>query len=55
MLNTSEKEPQLWTRPSGAATMLQLCGTAIQTNPLFRAVLGLFVALATVTIGLYAL
>lgn len=55
MLNFCEKEPEISTTPSKPATMLQLGGTMIQTNPLFRMVLGLFVALATVSIGLYAL
>lgn len=54
MLNVTEKEPRgpAW---SGPAAMLQVGGSMIQTNPLFRTVLGLCLALATVTFGLYAL
>lgn len=51
----SENKPQIWTTHSKPATMFQLGGTVIQTNPLFRVVLGLFLAVATVSIGLYAL
>lgn len=55
MLNLSENQPQSWTTHSKPATIFQLGGTVIQTHPLFRVVLGLCVALATVSIGLYAL
>lgn len=34
--------------------MLQIPGAIIQSSPLFRALLGLFVAVATVGIGIYA-
>lgn len=55
MQNFLVNEPQIWTTHSKPATMLQLGGTVVQTNPLFRVVLGIFVALATISIGLYAL
>lgn len=55
MLNGSENEPRIgttWSKPAGE---LQVGGTMIRTNPLFRMVLGLCLALATVSVGLYAL
>ncbi|CAF95107.1 unnamed protein product [Tetraodon nigroviridis] len=55
MMTASDDEPQMWTGHSKPATTLQLGGTALQTNPLFRLVLGLLVAVATVSVGLYAL
>lgn len=55
MLNVTEKEPGVGTMWSRPAAVLQVGGSMIQTNPLFRTVLGLCLALATVTIGLYAL
>ncbi|TNM86025.1 heme oxygenase 1a [Takifugu flavidus] len=55
MLNVTENEPGVGTPRSRPATTLQVGGSMIQTNPLFRMVLGLCLALATVSIGLYAL
>lgn len=54
MLNVTE-EPGVGTMWSRPAAVLQVGGSMIQTNPLFRTVLGLCLALATVSIGLYAL
>lgn len=55
MLNVTENGPRVGTTWSKPATVLQVGGAMIQTNPLFRMVLGLCLALATVSIGLYAL
>lgn len=54
MLKVTEDEPRgpAWSRP---ASLLQVGGSMIQTHPLCRMVLGLCLALATVSIGLYAL
>lgn len=51
----TENEPHIRTTHSKPAKMLQVGGTMIQTNPLFGMVLGLVLALATVSFGLYAL
>lgn len=55
MLNVTENGRDVGTTRSKPATLLQVGGSMIQSNPLFRMVLGLCLALATVSIGLYAL
>lgn len=55
MLNVTAEEPRVGATGSRPATTLQVGGAMIHTNPLFRVVLGLCLALATVSIGLYAL
>lgn len=55
MLSLTENKPQIFSTHSKPVNTLQMNGTVIQTTPLFRMILGLFVALATVSMGIYAL
>ncbi|XP_047433393.1 heme oxygenase-like [Mugil cephalus] len=51
MLTVSENMPQTCSAPC----TLQIPGSIINTSPLLRMVLGLFVALATVSVGIYVM
>lgn len=55
-LNVTENKQQNCVTHSGntAAKTLQIPGAIIKTNPLLRLVLGLFVALVTVSMGIYS-
>ncbi|XP_026216201.1 heme oxygenase-like [Anabas testudineus] len=53
MLSVSENQLQSSSTHSKPEKSLQLPGTIINTSPLLRMVLGLFVALATVSMGIY--
>lgn len=55
MLSVAENMPQICSTDSKPVKTLQIDGTIIKTTPLFRVLLGLFVALATVSMGIYAL
>lgn len=50
----SENNPQSRSSHSSPVSKQQMSGTIIKTSPLLRMVLGLFVALATVSMGIYA-
>lgn len=53
MLSVTENQLQNSSTHSKPEKTLQLPGTIINTSPLLRMVLGLFVALATVSMGIY--
>lgn len=55
MLSVAENKPQICSTHSKPVKTLQIDGTIIKTTPLFKVLLGLFVALATVSMGIYAL
>lgn len=55
MVNVTETQPQVCLSQSKAAATLQMEGTMFKDTPLLRMVVGLFVALATVTMGIYIL
>nr|QIC54207.1 heme oxygenase 1 [Monopterus albus]QIC54208.1 heme oxygenase 1 [Monopterus albus] len=55
MLSVSENQLQSSSTHSKSAKVLQFTGTTIKASPLLRVILGLFVALATVTMGIYVL
>lgn len=55
MVNVTETQPQVCSSRSTAAKTLRMEGTMIKGTPLLRMVVGLFVALATVTMGIYIL
>lgn len=55
MLNVTETQPQVCLSQSRTAKELQIEGTLIKNTPLLRMVVGLFVAVATVTMGIYIL
>lgn len=55
MLSVSENQLQNSSTHSKSAKVLQFTGTTIKASPLLRVILGLFVALATVTMGIYVL
>lgn len=55
MLSITETQHQVFPSYSKPAETLQIEGTLIKATPLLRMVLGLFVALATVSMGIYAL
>ncbi|XP_020503325.1 heme oxygenase [Labrus bergylta] len=54
MVNISENAQQNYSTKSTAVNTLQISNTLIKASPLFTMVLGLFVALATVSMGIYA-
>lgn len=54
MLSITETQPQVFSSHSKPAETLQIEGTLIKATPLLRMVLGFFVALATVSMGIYA-
>lgn len=55
MLNVTETQPQVCLSQSRTAKMQQIEGTLIKDTPFLRMVVGLFVAVATVTMGIYIL
>ncbi|XP_041789302.1 heme oxygenase-like [Chelmon rostratus] len=55
MLSVTENQLQNSSTHSKPVKTLQIDGTIIKTTPLLRMILGLFVALATVSMGIYAL
>uniref|UniRef100_UPI0037E8993A heme oxygenase-like n=1 Tax=Semicossyphus pulcher TaxID=241346 RepID=UPI0037E8993A len=55
MLSVTENTRQNYSTHSAPAKPLQISGTVFKASPLLRMVLGVFVALATVTMGIYAL
>lgn len=54
MLSVAENKLQSCLTHSKPVKTLQIPETIIKTTPLLRMVLGLFVALATVSVGMYA-
>ncbi|XP_073324405.1 heme oxygenase-like [Pagrus major] len=54
MLSVTEDKLQNCSTHSKPVQMLQINGSLIKTTPILRMVLGLFVALATVSMGIYA-
>lgn len=54
MLSVTENKLQNRSTPSKPVKTLQTSESIIKTTPLLRMVLGLFVALATVSMGIYA-
>lgn len=54
MLSVSENTPQTYSTQSPPVDALQISNFVIKGSPLLRMVLGLFVALATVSMGFYA-
>lgn len=55
MLNIAEKKTQVCATSYKPGTLLPITGTILQTTPLLRMALGLFVALATFGVGIYVL
>lgn len=55
MLNVTESQPQVCLSQSREAEMLRIEGTLFKDSPILRMVVGLFVAVATVTMGIYIL
>lgn len=54
MLSATENQLQNGTAHSKPVQAIQTPGAIISTSPLLKMVLGLFVALATVSMGIYA-
>ncbi|XP_076584987.1 heme oxygenase-like [Chaetodon auriga] len=55
MVSVTENQLQNSSTHSKPVKTLQISGTVINTSPLLRMILGVFVALATVSMGIYAL
>lgn len=55
MVNVTEAQPQVCSSPSRAGRMLKMEGTLINDASLLKMVVGLFVALLTVSMGIYIL